>query len=83
MKAKELEEYWTINLSELDEATMRLVDARFKAGIKEVVDWIEKHKVSIGFTGFKTNETHTFSHIVMLDNPLWEGKLKEWGVNPQ
>ena len=44
----------------------------FKAGIKEVVDWVEKHKV---FTRFSNHADCGCVHC------SWQAQLKEWGID--
>ncbi len=50
-----------------DYALLCQAEISFKAGIKEVVEWVEKHRMKVG----SVDDT-------VWDN-LWQAKLKEWG----
>ena len=54
-----------------------IAEISFRAGIREVVEWIEKA------SEYKQlpNIDHTFYyHLDVLDS-VWQAKLKDWGAN--
>jgi hypothetical protein len=50
----------------------------FKAGIKEVVDWIENNSSSL----YHINQPRTLKHLSRFEvkGKFWQAKLIEWGV---
>jgi len=42
----------------------------FKAGIKEVVEWVEEHDIHGGLN----------SSYILTIRSMWQAKLKEWGL---
>ena len=53
-----------------DDAFLAQAEISFKAGIREVVEWIQKFE--------KQNPAH-YSHI-QVEKYEWQAKLKEWGL---
>ena len=61
-------------------------DMGFKAGLKEVVDWLEDNcMLSVldksRFT-YKDVGSITFSLGNLKDSKEWKAKLKNWGIKP-
>ena len=70
MKAKET----VIQPNHLDELPLlnRQAEFSFKAGIKEVVDFICSHGGTQGITVVR---------VAYPETPWWSEKLKEWGID--
>ena len=54
----------TLSVAETMELSLKAMEDMKKAGLKEVVDWVEKHKPFMAFHCDKD----------------WQAKLKEWGI---
>ena len=50
----------------------------FKAGIKEVVEWIDTHQ-SCDITQV-TFDRKSVEPCVLIKNSGWQAKLKDWGI---
>jgi hypothetical protein len=61
------------------ETTIKLLDKQaevsFKAGIKEVVEWINNNWYSAKFYAWENN-------CMGINAKEWQDKLKEWGIKP-
>ena len=72
---EEVEEY----IGKLESKVSSLEESSFKAGIKEVVDWIKANE------GHKDGLSHYCPNcdtkIIGVAKWLWLAKLKEWGIS--
>lgn len=60
------------------EGARNQAEISFKAGIKEVVEWIREHgNQEASYTG----DLHMTRSWIELSIGAWEAKLKEWGVD--
>ena len=64
---------WSIT----DHTAKAQAELSFKAGIREVVDWIQQTHQYIGFC-----HPDAFANWIQIEMGIWQAKLKEWGINP-
>ena len=59
-------------------ALVEQAEISFKAGIKEVVEWIDTHQ-SCDITQV-TFDRKSVEPCVLIKNSGWQAKLKDWGI---
>ena len=84
MKPKEISKtvglFYSGGSSGLERVAIKQAETSFKAGIKEVVDWIKE----IAIMGYKEGELGVKPPTdLVLDLYLWNKKLKEWGIKEE
>ena len=55
-----------------------IAEITYKAGKKEVVDWVNKHGITHGVVGSK----FILSPHTGFNSTGWQAKLKEWHIEP-
>ena len=46
----------------------------YKAGIREVVEWVKEHRIPI-------MDGYSYDNVDGIDVDKWQAKLKEWGID--
>ena len=59
-----------------------VVDVAFKAGIKEVVEQLYKHRLEerVKEESHYAGGVSNWAYEELSDMPWWQAKLKEWGI---
>ncbi len=61
----------------LCEERVKQASISFKAGVKEVVEWINEHSNA---KATYTDDLHMTRRWLEMPIGLWQAKLKEWGI---